>query len=116
MKARRRTGFTLSTSEVQNNILVPHYYDPIIPQRLNELERTHELVKLGSLLDSGELAMSQGRYVPKIHYGTGPHPYIRTSDIANLELRGMPKHGVSKTIYWLTFSRTMSYLCTKEHI
>ncbi len=43
--------------------------------------------------------MRQGRYVPKIHYGTGPHPYVRTSDIANLELRGVPKHGVSKAIY-----------------
>ena len=99
MRARERTGFTLGVSEVRNNILVPHYYDPVIPQRLSELERTHELIELGSLLDSGELTMRQGRYVPKIHYGTGPHPYIRTSDIANLELRGVPKHGVSKTVY-----------------
>ena len=99
MRVRGRTGFTLEASEVRNNILVPHYYDPIIPQRLGELEQTHELVDLGSLLDSGELTMRQGKYVPKIHYGTGPHPYIRTSDIANLELRGVPKHGVSKTVY-----------------
>ena len=99
MRVRGRTGFTLGVSEVRNNILVPHYYDPFIPQRLGELERTHELVELRSLLDSGELTMRQGRYVPKINYGTGPHPYIRTSDIANLELRGVPKHGVSKAVY-----------------
>ena len=43
--------------------------------------------------------MTQGRYVPKIHYGTGPYPYIRTSDLANYELRGIPKHGVSKAVF-----------------
>ena len=99
MRVRGRIGFTLGVSELRNNILVPHYYDPVIPQRLSELERTHELIELGSLLDSGELTMRQGKYVPKIYYGTGPHPYIRTSDIANLEFRGIPKHGVSKTVY-----------------
>ena len=99
MRVRGRIGFTLGVSDVRNNILVPRYYDPVIPHRLGELERTHDLVEIGSLLDSGELTMNQGRYVPKIHYGTGPHPYIRTSDIANLELRGVPKHGVSKAVY-----------------
>ena len=99
MRISGRTGFTLRMSEIKNNILVPHYYDPQIPDRLVELEQTHELVELGSLLDSGELTMRQGRYIPKIHYGTGPHPYIRTSDIANLELRGVPKHGISKAVY-----------------
>lgn len=99
MRVSGRTGFTLRVSEIKNNILIPHYYDPLIPERLTELEKTHDLVGLGSLLDSGELTMRQGRYVPKIHYGTGPHPYIRTSDIANLELRGVPKHGISKAVY-----------------
>ena len=99
MRVRGRIGFTLSASEIRNDILVPHYYDPFIPKRLRQLQRTHELVQIGSLLESGELTMTQGRYVPKIHYGTGPHPYIRTSDIANLELRGVPKHGVSKSVY-----------------
>lgn len=99
MRVRGRVGFTLRVAEVRNNILVPHYYDPVIPQRLRELERTHELLAIRSLLDSGELTIGQGKYVPKIHYGTGPHPYIRTSDIANLELRGVPKHGVSRAVY-----------------
>ena len=99
MRVRGRIGFTLSASEVRNDILVPHYYDPFIPKRLRQLQRTHELVRVGSLLESGELTMTQGRYVPKIHYGTGPYPYIRTSDIANFELRGVPKHGVSESVY-----------------
>ena len=99
MRLPGRTGFTLGASEVVNNVLVPHYYDPVIPQRLDELRQTHDIVSLGSLLESGELTMWQGRYVPKIHYGTGPHPYIRTSDIANHELRGIPKHGVNEAIY-----------------
>jgi type I restriction enzyme M protein len=32
-------------------------------------------------------------------YGTGPVPFIRTSDISNWELKTDPKHGVSEELY-----------------
>jgi hypothetical protein len=32
-------------------------------------------------------------------YGTGPFPYIRTSDISNWEIRASPKHGVSQDVF-----------------
>jgi type I restriction enzyme M protein len=37
--------------------------------------------------------------VGKLAYGTGPVPFIRTSDLANWEIKTDPKHGVSRDIY-----------------
>jgi hypothetical protein len=93
-----RLGYTVPSSQIRNAIFTPRYYDPSIDERLDELQATHELVSLQELIDSGELQLRQGRYIDKLNYGTGPVPYIRTSDIANWELRGSPKHGVSEAI------------------
>jgi len=98
MKGAARIGFRISSSEIRNNIFVPKYYDPDIDSRLEELHGTHELVTVQQLLDEKRLAMWQGKYIGKMHYGTGPVPYIRTSDIANWELRGSPKHGVTEAL------------------
>jgi hypothetical protein len=99
MRIGARLGFQLPESDLRNDIFVPRYYDPEIDDRLSELARTHELVTIQELIDAGELQLTQGNYVGKMHYGTGLVPYIRTSDIANWELRGSPKHGVSELVY-----------------
>ena len=99
MRGTGRLGFTLQADDVIRDILVPHYYDPRIAARLAELESTHELVSVGSLINAGHLELRQGNYIGKIHYGSGAYPYIRTSDLANWELRGSPKHGVSQAVY-----------------
>ena len=98
MRAQARIGFTLPASEIRNSIYTPRYYDPSIEERLDELRASHQLVSLQELIDAGELELRQGKYISKMHYGTGPVPYIRTSDIANWELRGSPKHGISETV------------------
>jgi hypothetical protein len=98
MRAGGRLGFTLPASEIRNSIYTPRYYDPAIEERLDELRVSHELVSLQELIDTGDLELRQGKYISKMYYGTGPVPYIRTSDIANWELRGSPKHGMSETI------------------
>ncbi len=89
----------MPTREVIRDILVPHYYDPRLAARLEELSPTHHLMSIQSLIDSSHLELRQGNYIGKIHYGSGIYPYIRTSDIANWELRGSPKHGVSQAVY-----------------
>ena len=99
MRRPARLGFVINGPAVRNDILVPRYYDPSIPERLRTLKSTHELVSVGELLESREIAMTQGNYIGKMTYGTGTIPYIRTSDISNWELRGSPKHGVSVEIY-----------------
>ena len=54
---------------------------------------------LGDLISDGVIKISTGDEVGKLAYGTGPIPFIRTSDIANWEIKLDPKHGVSIEIY-----------------
>ncbi len=45
MRPAARLGFSISSQEIQNDILVPRYYDPLIPGRLEELKASHDLVR-----------------------------------------------------------------------
>jgi type I restriction enzyme M protein len=92
-------GFTVMASEIHDLIYLPKYYNPELRQRLDELSETHELVKLGDLADEGVIDVGTGHEVGKLAYGTGSIPFIRTSDIANWEIKSDPKHGVSQDIY-----------------
>ncbi len=98
MRTGTRLGFLVPSSGIRNGIYTPRYYDPSIEARLTELSGTHDLVALQDLIDSGELRLRQGKYIDKMHYGSGEVPYVRTSDIANWELRANPKHGVSESV------------------
>jgi hypothetical protein len=99
MRPSGRLGFAVRHGALRNDILVPRYYDPAIERDLAALAATHDLVSIRELIETEQLELRQGKYVPKQHYGTGPIPYIRTSDIANWELRGSPKHGVSEAVW-----------------
>jgi type I restriction enzyme M protein len=92
-------GFLLSRRRVRNTILVPKYYDPELAERLGRLARTHDLVEVGDLVRTGTLKITTGVEVGKMAYGTGPVPFIRTSDITNWELKADPKQGVSEALY-----------------
>lgn len=92
-------GFALKSSELRNRILVPKYYDPEITRALDDIRGTHELRVIGDLVDAGVLALATGVEVGKMAYGTGPIPFIRTSDISNWELKADPKHGVSEELF-----------------
>src|SRR4051794_8092511 len=99
MRPAAHLGFRISGEEIRSDILVPGYYDPEIDELLAALSATHELMSIGQLIDDGQLELRQGKYVSKLHYGTGRIPYVRTSDIANWELRSSPKHGVSEAVW-----------------
>ncbi|MEY2453582.1 MAG: type restriction enzyme protein [Acidimicrobiaceae bacterium] len=92
-------GFTLKASELRSRILVPKYYDPEISRALDEIRDTHELRVIGDLVESEVIALSTGIEVGKMAYGTGPIPFIRTSDLSNWELKADPKHGVSEELF-----------------
>lgn len=92
-------GFTVSPSDIEEFIYLPKYYNPELTQRLSALSDTHDLVRLGDLADAELLSVNTGHEVGKLAYGTGPIPFIRTSDVANWEIKSDPKHGVSKDIY-----------------
>jgi len=99
MRPKVETGFLIKNSRIQNDIYIPRYYDPRIQSELASLEGSFQLLSLGDLVEKEQIKHDHGDYVPKIHYGTGPYPYIRTSDISNWELRASPKHGLSAEVF-----------------
>ena len=94
-----RLGFSIGHDEISGNVFIPKYYDPAIKEILKNLEETHDLVTVGSLLKQKALSIKTGVEVGRLAYGTGSIPFIRTSDITNWELKIDPKHGVSEEIY-----------------
>lgn len=56
-------------------------------------------MKVSDLVSSGLLQITTGHEVGKLAYGTGPIPFVRTSDISNWEIKIDPKHRVSEEIF-----------------
>jgi len=92
-------SFRLRADRVLDNIFIPRYYDPQIEERLQVLSGTHDLVSVAALSKQGVLSLDTGIEVGKMAYGTGPIPFIRTSDITNWELKSDPKQNVSEELY-----------------
>ena len=92
-------GFAISSDKIKNRILVPKYYNPELDRNLKELRRSHDLVRIGNLVENGVLSVDTGVEIGKMAYGTGKIPFIRTSDLSNWEIKADFKHGVSREIY-----------------
>lgn len=92
-------GFIIKESQINDNVYLPKYYNPELPEKLNILKKSHDLLLLGELEEKGIINISTGDEVGKLAYGTGKIPFIRTSEIANWEIKLDPKHGLSEHIY-----------------
>ena len=92
-------GFVVNSSEIVDHIYLPKYYNPELKTQLLSLESTHDLVRLGDWVDKGIIEISTGDEVGKLSYRTGSVPFIRTSDIANWEIKADPKHGLSNDVF-----------------
>ncbi|MCY4234968.1 MAG: N-6 DNA methylase [Cyanobacteria bacterium MAG CAR2_bin_4] len=92
-------GFALSKTDIVEDIYLPKYYNPEIRQKLETLKDTHYIVRFGDMIEEKILEISTGHEVGKLAYGTGSIPFIRSSDIANWEIKLDPKHGLSVEIY-----------------
>lgn len=92
-------GFVVDSSQITDMIYLPKYYNPEVKASVDALADTHDLLRLGDLADDGTIEVSTGHEVGKLAYGTGSIPFIRTSDIANWQIKGDPKHGLSEAIY-----------------
>ena len=92
-------GFVIKQSQVIDSIYLPIYYNPEIQDSLNQLEAEYNLISVADLAKEGLIALSNGDEVGKLAYGTGNIPFIRTSDIANWEIKLDPKQGLSEEIY-----------------
>lgn len=92
-------GFWIDPPALKGANLSPRYHDPASAEALAALRRSHDLVSVQELCDSGLLDFRSGDEVGKLAYGTGSIPFVRTSDISNWEIKLDPKHGVSQTVY-----------------
>ncbi len=98
-KKRDHLGFLLPSSQIENRIFVPKYYDPEIEADLEVLKKTHTLMRIGDLQKNKSISVDTGVEIGKMAYGTGTIPFIRTSDLSNWEIKADFKHGVSREIY-----------------
>ena len=94
-----KLGFLWPSASLSGHILLPRYYDEELNARLAELSRVRRTVRLGDLVDAGDVEVSTGDEIGKMAYGTGDIPFVRTSDVSNWEIRANPKQGVSPSYY-----------------
>lgn len=92
-------GFAIREDQIVDDIYLPKYYNPEVEAKLGTLIETHHILDFGELINRGVIDLRTGHEVGKLAYGTGPVPFIRTSDIANWEIKLDPKHCVSEDIY-----------------
>ncbi len=101
-RATTRHGFTIKRSQIACRILIPKYYDPILVEDMEGEECRGDgdtWVTIGSLVTRGLVKANTGVEVGKMVYGTGNIPFVRTTDIAGLELKADPRHGVSESVF-----------------
>ena len=94
-------GFIFTSSQIDNKILIPEYYNPEITQRLQSLERVgnYELVMIRDLEKEGVIQITRGHEIGSKFYGTGEIPFVRTSDLINWEINIDPKKQVAREVY-----------------
>lgn len=92
-------GFAVKQKDIIDSIYLPIYYNPEITEQLNGLQEKYNLIEIRELVEKGFLSITTGDEVGKLSYGTGTIPFIRTSDIANWEIKLDPKQGLSDDIY-----------------
>jgi type I restriction enzyme M protein len=92
-------GFSVALRDLRHNVLAPRYYDPEPRKALAGLALSHDRLVLGRLLEEGMLKVTTGDEVGKLAYGTGPVPFVRTSDLSSWEIKVDPKHCVSEELY-----------------
>lgn len=88
-----------SSDAIRDRIYIPKYYNPELAERQAALAATHDCRTIGDWVAAGVLSVSTGDEIGKAAYGTGDIPFVRTSDIANWEIKSAPKQGVSHEIY-----------------
>jgi hypothetical protein len=91
--------YWLASADVKESTYIPKFYNPEIVENLRQLSSDHHLLRIGDLINGGVLSIATGDEIGKAAYGTGDIPFVRTSDIANWEIKSFPKQGVSSDIY-----------------
>lgn len=92
-------SYAVPAAAIKGNILSPRYHEPAAARVTNHLATSHELITVQELVENGVIEIRTGNEVGKLAYGTGPVPFVRTSDISGWEIKIDPKHCVSEELY-----------------
>jgi type I restriction enzyme M protein len=103
LKKQSHLGFIFKSSQIDNQILIPEYYNPEITQRLQTLEKEdkYQLFKIRDLYKEGTIQITRGHEIGSKFYGTGDIPFVRTSDLINWEINIDPKKQVAREVFEL---------------
>lgn len=92
-------AFAVRSSDLDDRILIPKYYDPDLEAEIELAGGKFELPELGEVLYPGSDGSSLGNWIRRRHYGSGNIPYVRTSDLSHWRIRPDFKKGVSEEVY-----------------
>ncbi len=93
-------GFVLNRNEINDNILIPTYYNPEVKRNLQSYQkRGFELITIKELVEKKVLSIKRGHEVGAKFYGTGKIPFVRTSDLINLEINAEPLKKIAEEVY-----------------
>lgn len=100
-RAHANLGFQVTRNNLRSRILIPKYYDPRIEAQLNLLQKgaNEKWLPISHYIECGLLAADTGVEVGKMAYGLGAIPFLRTSDIVDLEIRRDPRHCVDQAVF-----------------
>ncbi len=96
-------GFVVRLSQIKNYIFIPTYYDPETTQKLIEMENTgrYKIMTIGEMIGEKLISIKRGHEVGSKYYGMGNIPFVRTSDIANWEIKIDPVKSIPEEVYEL---------------
>jgi hypothetical protein len=92
-------SFSLPRAQIVDRVLIPKFYDPELREGFDLARSTFDLVPLSALLCEGATGSRLGHWIRREHYGSGPIPYVRTSDLVGWRIRPDFKKGVSEALY-----------------
>jgi type I restriction enzyme M protein len=94
-------GFKMKFNEIQNNILLPKYYNPELDFELQKFieSKKYTVKSIKELVDEKLISVSRGNEIGSENYGTGDIPFVRTSEVSNWEIVADSTHCVSESVY-----------------
>ncbi len=96
LKNQSELGFNIKYSEIKDFILTPHTYWYKQSHKLSYLNK----INLGDLIEKGVISLSSGKKtISASQYKSSGIPFVRTSDIRNLEIARKTSKYISKSDY-----------------
>lgn len=93
-------GVFMTCNKLKNDIWLPKYYNAEIDEILKTYKKKdYEITTISQLIDNKIITVSSGNEIGSKNYGIGNIPFIRTSEIGNLEIIIDPTHCTSIEVY-----------------